>query len=133
MQNKNWWEKNWKWFVPVGCLGTLVIFAGFVFVILSFVFTMMKSSDAYRDAVAEARAYPPVQAAIGTPIEEGFFTTGNINVNGPSGHADLAIPVSGPGGKATIYAVATKSAGQWTFTTLIVEIEATRERIDLLE
>ncbi len=59
--------------------------------------------------------------------------SGNINVSGPSGQADLSIPISGPDGKATIYAVATKSAGQWTFSTLVVEINGTMQRIDLLE
>jgi len=23
-----WWQRNWKWFVPVGCLGLLAIFTG---------------------------------------------------------------------------------------------------------
>ena len=59
---------------------------------------------------------------------------GNINVNGSSGHADLAIPVSGPEGSGTIYDVASKSAaaGQWTILRLVVDVKATNERIDLL-
>jgi hypothetical protein len=58
---------------------------------------------------------------------------GNINVNGSSGHADLAIPVSGPEGSGTIYVVASKSAaGQWTILRLVVEVKETNERIDLL-
>ena len=57
---------------------------------------------------------------------------GNINVNGSSGHADLAIPISGPQGNGTIYVVASKSAGQWDLLRLVVDIKATNERIDLL-
>jgi hypothetical protein len=132
-QDKNWWGRNWKWFIPVVCLGSLVIFAGFIAGIMFLVFGMIKSSDVYKDAVARAQAYPSVREALGTPIEEGMFTTGNINVSGPSGQANLAIPISGPDGEGTIYAVATKSAGQWTFSTLIVEIKDTKQRINLLE
>jgi hypothetical protein len=22
-QERNWWNRNWKWFVPLGCLGTI--------------------------------------------------------------------------------------------------------------
>jgi hypothetical protein len=98
-----------------------------------FVFTLMTSSDVYKEAVAVAKTHPAVVERIGSPIEEGLFITGNINVNGPSGAADIAIPISGPYGEATIYAVATKSAGQWTFSTLVMEVEDTKERIDLLE
>ena len=83
----------------------------FVAVIVIVVFGAMKSSDAYKLAVARAKADPRVTAALGTPISEGMFLSGNTNVNGATGEANLAIPISGPKGKATIYAEATKSAG----------------------
>jgi len=132
-KRESWWGRNWKWFVPVGCLGTIVLFAGFVTVIMLFVFGLMKSSDVYKDAVANAKANSSVVEALGSPIEEGFFVSGNINVSGPSGQAELAIPIAGPNGKATVFVVATKSAGQWTFSTLVVEFKESGMRINLLE
>ncbi|MGB5746447.1 MAG: cytochrome c oxidase assembly factor Coa1 family protein [Desulfobacterales bacterium] len=128
-----WWQRNWKWFVPVGCLGLLAIFTGFVVLIVTIVFGMMKSSDVYKEALAAARAEPAVEMALGTPIEEGLFVMGNINISGSSGQADLAIPISGPYDKATIYAAAEKSADRWTFTTLVVEVKTSGERIDLMK
>ena len=95
----------------------------FVVCITFFVFSILKSSDAYKTAVSRAKSDQHVVAALGTPIQEGMFTSGKSNVNGPSGDADLAIPISGPNGKATIYAVATKSAGEWTFSKLIVKVD----------
>jgi hypothetical protein len=130
---KTWWGRNWKWFLPVGCLGALVLFAGFIASIMFVTFGVMKSSDAYKDAVAKARAHPAVQESIGTPIEEGLVVTGNIHVSGSSGNADLSIPLSGPKGDATLFVQAQKSAGQWIYSTLVVEIRATKQRIDLLE
>ena len=131
-KDKNWWGRNWKWFVPVGCLSTLILFAACIALILYLVAGITKSSDAYKKAVVIAKAHPVVQESIGTPIEEGFFTSGSINISGPTGQADLAIPVSGPDGKATLHVVAAKSAGQWTFSTLGVELKETGQRIDLL-
>jgi hypothetical protein len=130
---KNWWQRNWKWFVPVGCLGLLVIFAAFVTLIGTLVFGMIKSSAVYKDALAAARSNPAVVQALGTPIEEGILVMGSINISGASGNADLAIPISGPKGKGTLYAKATRSEGKWTFSQLVVEIKATKEKIDLLE
>lgn len=130
-RSTTWWQRNWKWFVPA-CLGGLVLFAGFIVLIVTIVFGMMKSSDAYKQALAEARTNPYVQEALGSPIEDGILVMGNINVNGSSGHADLAIPVSGPDGDGTIYVVASKSAGQWAILRLVVDIKATNERIDLM-
>ena len=127
-----WWSRNWKWFVPVGCLGMLVVLVVFVGSILLIVFGALKSSDAYKTAVARAKANPQVIEALGTPIEEGMFLSGKTNVDGSSGEADLTIPISGPKGKAKIYAVATKRAGRWTYSTLEAEIDGRDERIDLL-
>lgn len=128
----SWWSRNWKWFVPVGCLTTLLLFATAIVVIASLVFGVMKSSDAYALALARAKAHPAVIESLGSPINEGFFTGGNINVNGPSGDAELSIPISGPKGSATIFVEARKSAGQWSFSKLLVEVEGSNERIDLL-
>lgn len=53
-------------------------------------------------------------------------------MDGPSGHADLSIPIYGPNGKGIIYVVADKNAGVWRFETLQVEIDGQPKRIDLL-
>ena len=126
-----WWQRNWKWFVPV-CVGSVILFVGLIMLIFVAVFGMMKSSDAYKDALAMVRENQDVQEALGSPIEAGLLVMGNINVSGSSGHADLAIPVSGPYGEGTIYVVASKSAGRWTMLQLVIELKATNERIDLL-
>ena len=96
-------------------------------------FGAMKSSDVYKEALARAKASPAVAEALGTPIKAGYFISGNIKVSGPSGDADLSIPISGPRGKGTIYVEARKSAGEWSFSLLEVKIAGTQERIDLLQ
>ena len=132
-QERSWWSRNWKWFVPVASVGAIGSLVLLVVLILSFVFGLMKSSGAYKDAVAKAKADSAVVEALGSPIEEGMLVSGSINTSGSSGDADLSIPISGPEGEATIFVTASKSAGQWTFSVLIVEIKGTEERIDLLE
>ena len=74
-QRAGWWARNWKWFVPTGCLAMLLLAAGFVFFIIAIVFGAMKSSDAYKMALARAKADPRVVSALGSPIEDGFFAT----------------------------------------------------------
>ncbi len=92
----------------------------------------MKSSDAYKQALDKAKSNPDVVAALGSPIKEGYFTSGSININGASGNADLAIPISGSKGKGTVYLEAQKSAGEWSYSKLVVQIDQTNERINLL-
>jgi len=131
MPRKGWWGRNWKWFVPVGCLGAILLFAGFIVLILAIVFGAIRSSDIYKEAVAEASANAQVAQALGTPIEPGWLVVGRFNVRNDSGSADLTIPISGPRGRAVIYVVATKTAGKWKFTTLLVTVKGSDKQIDL--
>ena len=119
--------------MPAGCLGTLTLFIAFVVSIAVIVFSAVKSTDVYKDALARARVNPSVIEMIGSPIKEGFLVSGNTNVNGASGEANLSIPISGPKGKGTIYVAASKSLGRWDYSGLIVEIAKTHQRIDLLQ
>jgi hypothetical protein len=98
-----------------------------------FVNGFMKSSDACSGAVGRARSAPAVIAALGTPIKEGLFVSGRISVSGPSGSAELAIPIAGPKGGGTVYVAATRLLGEWHFSGLVVQIAKTKERIDLSE
>jgi hypothetical protein len=129
----NWWKRNWKWFVPLGCFTMLLAFVIFVTSILVIVFGAMKSTEVYKEALARAKASPAVIEALGSPIKDGFFMSGNTNVNGASGESNLAIPISGPKGKGTIYVSAQKSLGEWKYSGLVVEVGGTHRRIDLLQ
>ena len=131
-QSQGWFARHWKAVVGVGCLGTVILGGAFVAGIFFLVMGGIRSSDAYQQAMAKANASPEVVVRLGQPIKPGWMVSGSINVSGPTGDADLAIPVSGPKGKGTIYAVAKKSAGQWTFSRLEVEIEGQPGRVDLL-
>ena len=119
--------------MPLGCFTVTLLFLVFVGSILVIVFSAMKSSDVYREAFARAKADPAVVEALGSPIKDGFLLSGNTNVNGASGESNLAIPISGPKGKGTIYVSANKSIGQWNYSGLVVEVRQTHQRIDLLQ
>ena len=95
------------------------------------VFSAMKSSDAYKIALARAKADPRVEEAIGTPIKAGLFVSGSTKVTGESGTSDITIPIYGPKGEVKIYAVATKEEGEWKYSKLVVKIADTGEKIDL--
>ena len=134
MQTKtqgNWFGRNWKWAAPTGCLLLVLLVGAFIATIFFFVFSMMKTNDAYQHSLEAARHNPEVVAALGQPIEDGWFVSGNFEENGPAGVANFSIPVSGPKGGGTVYVEAHKSAGQWNYNTLVVELDATHQRIDL--
>ena len=130
---KNWLERNWKWLVPVSIFTLAALLAAVIFVFMLFIVSMVKSSDAYALAMQTARANPALTAAFGNPIEEGFFTTGNISVNDASGQADLSIPISGSKASGTLYVRAEKSLGRWSISQMVAEVDGTGNRIKLID
>jgi hypothetical protein len=131
--NPNWLQRNWKWVVPGGCLGLLLLCAVFISVIFLSISTALKSSEIYQLALEKALTTPEVIEALGEPIEPGFMPSGSIQVSGPTGQAELSIPISGPKNSGTIYVVAQKSVGTWQFWQLEVAINGREEWINLLE
>lgn len=128
---KGWWGRNWKWFVPAGCLGLLLLVAGFAAAIVFFVFSVLKSTDVYRNAVEQVKANRTVVEELGEPIEEGWFVKGSVKESGGSGYASIEIPISGPKRSGTIYADAVRDAGEWKYTRLEVAIEGLPGRVQI--
>ena len=129
---KSWWERNWKWFVPTGCVSILLIFVVFIASIFFGVTSMMTNSDAYKGAMTEAQKNKLVIEKLGTPIEDDGMTSGNISTTNDSGNCNLQIPIKGPKGKATLFVVAEKK-GTWKYSEMTVFVKATKEEIDLLK
>ncbi len=117
-------SKKGKWVVAIGCCAAIILFVG--------VFAWIGNSEVCQVVVQKAQASEAVGDRLGQPIKRGLFVSGSIEVTGPSGHADIAIPLSGSKGKGTLYAVGTKSAGTWKFETLQLAIDGSPNRIDLL-
>ena len=130
---RGWFLRNWKWLVPIGCLGTLAAFTALGVGLVALVLGAIRSSWACTEGVDLAVQNPEVIRELGEPIATGWLVSGSIRTSGPSGEADLAVPLSGPRGKGTLYVLAHKRVGQWTFVRAEVEIEGRQKRINLLE
>src|SRR5882672_9217001 len=131
-EQKGWFGRNWKWFIPTGCLSIVLIVAVSIGAVVYFAFASIKSSDIYRESLTRAKSNAAVVQELGEPIEAGWQISGNINVSGNSRNADVKIPISGPKKGGAIYATAKKKQGKWDFSALEVEIEGKTERINLL-
>jgi len=129
---KNWWDRNWKWFVPTGCLSLLVLFGLFIAGIFFGVTSMIKESDAYKGAITEVQHNKAVIEKLGSPIETDGMTSGSINVSGSTGNCDLQIPIKGSKGTGVLFVVAVKR-GDWKYSEMAVYVDETKEEIDLLK
>ncbi|MGH8444642.1 MAG: cytochrome c oxidase assembly factor Coa1 family protein, partial [Solimonas sp.] len=81
----------------------------------------LKNNDAYRTSLSQIRANEEVKAALGEPIEAGYFVTGSINTNGPDGQAALQYSLKGSKAEGEAYVYASKHAGRWILLQVVVE------------
>ena len=128
----SWWSRNWKWFVPVGCLGVFVLICGCCGGIGGTVFYSLHNSWVYSEGVKLAQQDAEVVAELGAPIEASWLAVGSINIANDVGNANLTISLSGSKQKGTLYVDAYKQAGQWHFKSAVVET-AGGKKIDLLK
>ncbi len=130
-QEPSWFSRNWKWLLALGCLVPTLCCGGFGLVTWFGVQKVIKEGPVYAESLAKAVIHPEVAKALGEPVKPGGMVSGNVSDNGGSGTASLKVPLEGPKGKGTLYVEASKSAGQWNYTKMEVEL-ADGKRIDLL-
>lgn len=114
-----WWDRHWKAALVVGAVVAVLVFATFFVGIVALVHASISGSDAYRGALAAARVDARVRETLGTPIRDGWWTTGSISTGGDRGHARLSIPLDGPRGHAQLEVEAEREAGRWHYARLV--------------
>ena len=125
---KTWLGRNWIWVLILAAILIVGAVCGMVFTL----FTALSHSEVVRGTFQRAESNPVLIERLGTPMKEGWLVSGSINVTPTSGDADLAVPISGPKGTATVYVTAHKSLGIWKYTAMQAAVAGHSQRIDLL-
>jgi hypothetical protein len=130
---RTWFDRNWKWLVPLIVVVVVVVFSALIGGVVYFVESTLRTSYPYQLAVKRATESPAVAAKLGIPLRIGWFVSGELGFNGSEGSASLGIPVSGPNGKGRIRVVGKKHANHWSFETLELDVSGQDEPIPLLD
>lgn len=126
-----WFSRNWKWAVPVGCLGIIAscicvgAIAGFMG------FNAVKNNAAYLQALTIAMGDDEVQATLGAPIDPGTFPQeSSVKYDNGRGTARFAMPLKGSKAEGLLRVEAIKTGEEWQYQVLQVDVPG-REPIDL--
>lgn len=130
-QRKGCLGRNWKWMLPVGCLGLILGIVALVGGIFFVAMSAMKSSDVYQGALKAAQAHPAAIERLGQPIRDGWFVKGNVSFDGGGGSANLEVPVSGPKNSGTLDVRAVNESGAWMYEKLDLRVGG--ETVSLLD
>ncbi|WP_052773056.1 cytochrome c oxidase assembly factor Coa1 family protein [Luteimonas sp. FCS-9] len=133
---RGWWQRNWKWALPVAIVSALALAAAAFAALLFGIRGSLIGSDVYQDAVARARAHPEMVALIGEPMTEGFMPMGSVSsstTGGGSGEADLMVTLTGPDGSGTLFVEAGRARGQWRYASLFFVEESGAGMVTLVD
>lgn len=130
---KNWWQRNWKWFVPTGCLTLIALFVVFIVTIFFTVTSMLKESTPYVEAFDKVTHHSYVIEQLGEPIEQSALIEGQISLKNNTGDADIRVPLKGPKGEGMLHVIGTKTNEVWTYSKMEVKFTKSNEVLNLLE
>jgi TonB family protein len=130
-QQKGCLGRNWKWMLPVGCLGLILGVVALVGAGVLVAMSAVKSSEVYQGAHKVAQTHPAAAERLGQPVKDGWFVTGNVKVDAGGGNADFQIPVSGPKNSGTLHVRAVNPDGAWMYERLDLVVGG--ETVSLLD
>ncbi len=131
-ERTGWWNRNWYWALPGGCLGCLGLVLGSCVVMVGGLVGSLRGSTPFDEAVARARADARVIEALGQPIRTRWMISGNLQLSDRDGEADFVVPVSGPKNQGELRVDAVRRNEVWTFRRLELLVDDQADPIDLL-
>ncbi|AOW20923.1 cytochrome c oxidase assembly factor Coa1 family protein [Urechidicola croceus] len=134
VKEKSWFNRNWKWFVPVsGCLLIIILFIFGIGAAIFGISKVLTNSEPYEYAIEQANKNQHLIDQIGEPIESNGMMNGNISLKNKQGNANFTIPIKGSKGKGTLHVIAEKFDGDWVYEDLYVTINQTNDKVNLLD
>ena len=128
---RSWWSRNWKWAVPVGCLGLMVSCCGFALVAGALGWNTITNNPASVRAVEIAQADSEVQAVLGTPIQTSpWKQQSEVSYKNGRSTAQATIELDGPKADGVLRIDAIELNDNWSYLVLEVEVPG-RQPIDL--
>ncbi|WP_312557528.1 cytochrome c oxidase assembly factor Coa1 family protein [Empedobacter brevis] len=132
LPKENWFKRNWKWVVPVGCLSFIILFIGLIIGGAFWGISKITSdSDVTKHAINIINQNPEIQQKLGTNIETNGMFRGNISITNNTGEADISVPVKGTKGTGNAIIVGKKEFDKWNYEKIAVQIDETGEVIQI--
>jgi hypothetical protein len=93
---------------------------------------LMKQSGAYQLALSHVETHSGAREILGSPLQAGWFVSGETRISGPSGKANISFSVSGPKGSGTVYVDAKKEMGKWNLKNIVLLVDPGKRRVSLI-
>lgn len=138
LENKNWWNKNWKWIVPF--LGIIIIstFTISTTDIGENTFDIVKAyadPDLVDGALFLAQENDEIKQLLGElkPIDKMAIVEGNVKYSNNDTSIDISVRVKGSKGKGRMRIFADRIRDKWEYKEIIIGIKKRNKTIIIVE
>lgn len=133
VQPKSWFNRNWKWAVPVGCLSFIGLFVvgAIILGVIGFTKIFSGNNDVTEKAIKIINHDKSVTEKLGDNIETDGMFSGNISTVNDKGNADISVPIKGDKGTGRTMIKAEKLNDEWKYNQISVKIDETGEVIEI--
>ncbi|GAA6146179.1 cytochrome c oxidase assembly factor Coa1 family protein [Thalassolituus maritimus] len=110
----------------------LIVFAGLAVSLVMLLMKLLKG-EAYQLSLVELKKSPLVAEYYGEPLQPSWYVLGKVNLNGDRGFAAIEYKVDGPLSSGTVYVYATRSAGEWGLSKVMVASQSDGYEISVVD
>jgi hypothetical protein len=135
---KTWWNRNWKWFLPILLL-FLILFS---FILsstiegnLTDIAQAYSDNSLYEKAIEKAKGNKRVLEVIGKiePIDQFAILEGNAIYYNNNNSVSLSIRIKGSKGKGKMDISAEKNGTAWNYKKINIRIKGSKEEIQIIK
>ncbi|MEO7977207.1 cytochrome c oxidase assembly factor Coa1 family protein [Flavobacterium sp.] len=139
IENKSWWKRNWKWFLPISVLSILIGFGSLVTAGIDANvtdFAQAYSDPAlYDNALEKVKLNQRVKETLGEieAIDKLAIVEGTTKYSNNNTSVETTIRIKGNKAKGKMDISAEKKGAAWEYRKINIRIKELKEEIDILK
>ena len=137
VENKSWWNKNWKWIIPVFGIFLFSIFTISTTGIGENTFDVIKAyadPDLVETALNKAQENEEVKELLGTleQVDKMAKLEGSVKYSNDDTSVDISVRVKGSKGKGRMRILAERNGETWEYKKIVIGIKKLKRTIEII-
>jgi len=137
VENKSWWNKKWKWVIPLLGIFLISIFTISKTDIGENTFDIVKAyadPDLIETALFKAQENGEVKELLGTleQIDKMAKLEGSVKYSNNDTSVDISVRVKGSKGKGRMRVLAVRNGETWEYKKIVIGIKKLRKTIEII-
>jgi hypothetical protein len=137
--NKNWWNRNWKWFLPTSLILLLLVTGSVMSSVIGGniidITQAYADNSLYQNAINKAQINKRVLEILGElePIDKLAIVEGNAVYSNNNKSVTSSVRLKGSKGNGKMDILAEKNGTVWKYKAITIRIKNPKEDIKIIE